>query len=222
MSTVSAFHDAVATLLRAHPDAAAEGPLATSAVYNNFVFRQKESLAAGLLGPVKVAWETQGGRFRDLVFAFAQAHPPQHWDPNMFLEPFAGFLSERRAAEGATRFPAYLEEIADLCFLRYRVMLSDFGPGVGLDETLFVRHYHHDVIGFVREVDEAKGTATFPSAGEQTVVVCRSRSDQRRREFVATPADMSALAVRLGLAPTSTPEDTRQAEIALCKAGVLA
>ena len=222
MSSVETFHREIATLLRRRPNEPGHGPLAPNAIYTTLVFRQKESLVASLCAAVKLAAEAMGHDFAQLVHDFATKHPPVSWDPNAFVAPFGAYLAQRRAHDGDQAFPAYLEELADLSYLRYRVMLEDFDDGTGLDQTLFVRRYQHDVLGFIRRVERKQAGPSAPTAGAQTVVVCRSRVDQRRREFVATAADLSAIAVRLGMDPTASVSDSQLAEVELVREGVLA
>ncbi len=152
--------------------------------------------AALALGP-KV-WE-------DLVTRYATTHPPDNPDPNRFAARLSDFIAAERAAGGA--FPVYLEELADFEFTEWAVGVADFEPSAddpGLDRTIHVRHYSHDVPRFVTDLREGKSPHA-PTAEPRAVIIYRDVATQWARSFFPTPLGLAALARRAGR-PLAIPD----------------
>lgn len=138
------------------------------------------------------------GVWGDLVHDFFAAHPPSDADPQVAGAQLSEFIEGWRSAD----LPSSLEEVADFEYCSWTVGVDLFEPTAddpGLDRTLFVRHYEHDVPRFVGAV-HADGDAA-PSAPEPkgtAVVIHRHPRDLFPRTFFPSPLGMLALARRLG------------------------
>jgi hypothetical protein len=134
------------------------------------------------------------GLWNDIVEAFVQAAPPAHFDPNQFGEGLSAFLAQRR--ERDPELPSYLEEIADYQWLFYWVGVAPFTPtrsDVGVERTLFVRQYDHDVPSFVRQI-RSNPEAPLPERRLTTLLVYRDPPTQRAKLFHPTALGLMALA----------------------------
>jgi hypothetical protein len=222
MSNVETFHRDIAALLRSDPRGSAT-PLASkpgghrlgaASIYVELVFRQREDAVKASCPILKRAWEGIHRSFRDLVYEYCNVHPPQHVDPNRIAEHLSEYLVRKR--EGDAAQPAYLEEIADFEWLKYKVMLPDLGEAAGLDHTLFIRQYRYDMLSLPRAEQPWKA----PPPEASTLIVCRNRRTGRRMEFTATPFDVMAIARREGM---EVGDDVRieQADALLVAGGVL-
>src|SRR5207244_6812668 len=82
----------------------------------------------------------------------------------------------------------------------WAVGVADFEPSAddpGLDRTIQVRHYSHDVPRFVTDLREGK----FPHAPTEeprAVIIYRDVATQGARSFFPTPLGLAALARRAG------------------------
>lgn len=152
--------------------------------------------AALALGPK--LWE-------ELVLSYTAAHPPDHPDPNRFAARLSDFIAAERTA--GRSFPSYLEELADFEFTEWLVGVADFEPtpyDPGLDRTIFVRHYSHDVPGIVTGFRDGKSLQALAEE-PRAVVIYRDASTQWARSFFPTPLDLAALARRAGR-PLAIPD----------------
>jgi Putative DNA-binding domain len=211
---VATFHADIAALLRANPQEPYEGPLRAAALYGELVFRQRVDALRNSYPTLKCAWESLGKDFRALVFDYCRCHPPISVDPNRAGERMSEYLGNRRLSDAT--LPAYLEEIADFEFLQYQVNLLDVDGGVGLERTLFVRHYGYPVLALT----QSRATWKAPQAEPSIVIVCRNRKTQRRLEFVASTFDVMAIARRDGMDVGADPR-IAEADALLVQAGVL-
>ncbi len=137
------------------------------------------------------AWE-------GLVLRYTAQHQPSHPDPNRFAEQLSDFIAAER--EGGRPLPVYLEEIVDFEFTEWLVGVLDFEPTLadpGLDRTVHVRHYSHDIAAFV--ADFRAGTAKpAPTPQDRAVLIYRDVRTQWARSFFPTPLGLAALARRAG------------------------
>jgi hypothetical protein len=172
------------------------------ALYQKLVARQRALLLSSLFPGVRsLAQQLDAGLWEELVDAFSAEHPPTHWDPNRFGEPFGDFIAARR--EKGAKLPAYLEELADYYWVEYHVMVAPRptpDDGVGLDHTLCVRHYTHDVRGFALAFSRGESPPP-PEARSQPLVLCRSRTTEQLFVLHATAAAFAVLGRRTGPDP---------------------
>lgn len=138
--------------------------------------------------------------WQKLVERYSTLHPPQVRDPNRHAEGLSDFIAEERAS--GWDLPEYLEEIADFEISEYLVGVSSFEPSTddpGLDRTLLVRHYTHDVPRFV--LDHRKGiVAAAPEPTPRAALLYRDVRSQYARVFFPTRLGLLALAARAGKA----------------------
>jgi hypothetical protein len=153
----------------------------------------------------------------DLVDRFDSKHPASHWDVNEYGRPFPDFLGGL-ARTGAV--PDFLEEVADYEWICFAVGVeSDEGVrGIGINRTLYVREYDHDVPSFVKSAKQGR-----PTPGSCIVVVYRSPEDQRARFLRPSAAELCFIAARQSSATPDTlsPEALASAEQRLIALGVI-
>ena len=170
------------------------------ALYAKLVGRQRRDVLDSLFPAVRHACASvRQGLWDELTRAFVRAHPPRHWEPNRLGEPMAEFLA--RQHQGDSSIPGYLEELADYAYIRFAVATATpAADGVGLDRTLFVRRYEHDVVAFTRAV---KGTTSAewpssPAASACTLIVAWSTTALGVIELHPSLATLAAIGRRLG------------------------
>lgn len=166
------------------------------ALYQELVTRQRRDVLDALFPAVSRACrEIRAGLWDELTSAFTRQHPPTHWEPNRFGAAFSDFLADRREADAS--LPAYLEELADYAFVRFAVSVAvEPSDGVGLDASLFVRRYEHDVVALTRAVDSAGATAS--TAAPCTLIVAWSHTSHAVIELSPSLAILAAIGRRLG------------------------
>ncbi|MGE0325064.1 MAG: hypothetical protein AB7K71_38640 [Polyangiaceae bacterium] len=131
--------------------------------------------------------------WRELMLGYVATHPPTHYDPNRLGEGLADYL---HGLEGAHPF---LEELADFEYCLWAVGVSPHEPTAqdpGLDRTLFVRLYDHDLANYVARVRE--GTPAQISHQQTHVLIHRDLHTGHPSHFLPTPLGLAALAQRLG------------------------
>lgn len=174
------------------------------ALYPMLVARQRRDVLDKLFRAVRVACRfVREDLWDEIVRDFMVAHSPRHWEPNHFGEPMRAYLAARRKEDPT--LPSYLEELADYAWIRFKVAVANVDEeddGVGLDRTLFVRHYGHDVPSFVtasgrENVELPEGPVATPC----TLIVCWSRTKHRVVVVTATPAALVVIGRRIGRDP---------------------
>ncbi len=162
--------------------------------------------------------------WEELVVRYARAHPPDDPDPNRFGAKLSDFLDAW--SQENTRVPAYFAEVADFEYSEWAVGIEDFEPSsadVGLDRTLRVRHYDHDVARFVFGFRSGSAAAR-PDATPTAVIIHRDLRSSLPQVFFPTALGLHVLGLRcgLGLAPACFTDDAAlQAERDLETHGVL-
>lgn len=162
--------------------------------------------------------------WEELVVRYARAHPPDDPDPNRFGAKLADFLDAWGRED--SRIPAYFAEVADFEYSEWAVGIEDFEPSsadVGLDRTIHVRYYAHDVARFVFGFRSGT-TAARPDATPTAVIIHRDLRSSLPRVFFPTALGLHVLGLRCGrgLAPGRfADEATLQAERDLETHGVL-
>lgn len=163
--------------------------------------------------------------WEELVTRYALAHPPDHPDPNRFAARLSDFIAAERLAGQA--YPVYLEELADFELTEWTVGVVDFEPTIddpGLDRTIHVRHYAHDIPAFVRQFREGAAPHA-PTDEPHAVIIYRDVSSQWARSFFPTPLGLAALAQRAGRTlaiPDAMLPAVQAAEAELERHGILA
>ncbi len=136
--------------------------------------------------PEHISW-------RRLALAYVATHPPTHYDPNRLGEGLSDYLHELQGAH------PFLEELADFEYCLWAVGVSPHLPSAqdpGLNRTLFVRLYEHDLPSYVAQVrDDRPATIT---AHPVHVLIHRDLNTGRPSHFLPTPLGLAALAQRLG------------------------
>lgn len=172
------------------------------AFYGDLVERQRLQLLRHLFpGVVALCEQHRAGLWEHLARSFTKQHPPTHWEPNAFGQPFGAFLEEQRAH--TPDLPAYLEELADYYWIEHRVTVAsrpDPDDGLALEHTLFVRHYRHDIRGFALAFSRGERPAP-PSLAPQSLMIARSRVTERLFVLHAAVASFVVLGRRLGQIP---------------------
>jgi hypothetical protein len=204
---MEAFFSAMNAFLAGDSNAAdverALGPSASGtarlALYQTFVKRQREDVLDSLFPAVKHACHAvRANLWSEATTTFTRAHPPSDWEPNRFGKSFADFWSRRAAADPS--IPSYLEELADYAYIRYAASVAiEPSDGVGLDSSLYVRRYDHDVVAFTRAItDDVRPAPKAPSAVPRTLIVAWSRTTHTLTELHPSLAVMAAIGRRLG------------------------
>lgn len=207
MTSLPEFFAAVVPMLRGDIDVAQfearMGPSRSGAkrvgFYRTLMQRNVRLLLAALypqtrraaLGEAPALWS-------ELVDRFDASHPASSWNVNEYGRPFPDFLGElARAGE----LPAYLEEVADYEWICFAVGVEpdENVRGLGLDRTLYVREYDHDIPTFVKKEEPGR-----PRPGSSVVMVYRSPEDKRARFLRPTPLELCVLARRQGSEPPDT------------------
>jgi hypothetical protein len=168
--------------------------------YRTLVRRQRELLLQTFYPATERGLEDFApGSFLSIARELERAHPPTSGDPNRFAEPLPDVL-ERAAADG--RAPAWAAEVADLELCHYHARFGERpadrrDPGV--DRTLFVRRYTHDVLAYLhRALGGACGRVAAPEPAPITIVVCRPLDEDDPFVFHPSVAGLCALAARAG------------------------
>lgn len=135
-------------------------------------------------------------RWRALVEAYIEAHPPVARHPTDFGESFATFLARRREQDELQ--PALWEELADFCWIRNAVASAPDEEGDGFERRLFVRQYTHPV-SEIATLLERDPKAELPEPRPLLLIVYRHTQSLRTRLFQPSAAGLVALAKRQGL-----------------------
>jgi hypothetical protein len=165
------------------------------ALYRDLVRGQEEDLFDSLFPAVRRACEAHGkGTWRTLTERFARENPPFHWEPNRAACTFAAFLGKNQEA---LALPPCLEELADYAYIRFAASVApDPADGVGLESSLFIRHYDYDVVSFTSGVEPGPGGE--PALAPAALVVAWSRVSHRVVEIRPSLAALAAIGRRLG------------------------
>jgi len=164
------------------------------------------------------------GLWREICAAYAEAHPPRHFDPNRFGEVLPEFLAARRPDD--PRLKPYFEELADFEVSQWRVGMAVVSPAdpVGMGRRLIVRQYEHDVPRFVERY-HAGDPLDGPEPSPTLVLLYRDPTTGMARTFFPTPLALLVLARRAGSAvghlPQASEADARVVEAELERYGVL-
>jgi hypothetical protein len=226
VTSLSEFFDAVVPMLRGETSSAEfEARVGSSrsgsrrVSFYRTLMRRNVRLLLGALYPHtrRAALGESPELWSNLVDRFDASHPASHWDVNEFGRPFPDFLGElARAGE----VPACLEELADYEWICFAVGVEpdENVRGLGLDRTLYVREYDHDVPSFVKKEETG-----LPRAGSSVVIVYRSPEDKRARFLRPTPVELCVIARRQGTEPPDTlsREALAAAEQKLVSLGVI-
>lgn len=154
-----------------------------------------------LFGPVATLVEQPGGPGWDRVCdAFFRAHPPGGWLLQDLGEPFPAWLERHLAGatfldpvlDGVVSTAAAIASVADHLACRGRARHAADGPGVCLDERVFVRQYPVDVVALARDPRAAGVGVTV------TVCVFRDLRDDLVKLDTPTVATMAVFADLLG------------------------
>lgn len=174
---------------------------------------------------VKVMAErTREGLWRELVAAYAVAHPPRGCrDPNQMGIAFSEFLSRRRERTG--EFSTLLEELAEYHWIDYLARTASDVDDDGMEKRLFIRQFTIVMPEFMRAIN-ADAEAPEPEAKPSIVLLYRSLVDGAVQILYPRPATMAVIAKRQGLPlppPLAQldPNDVALTEASLVKMGVL-
>lgn len=169
-----------------------------------------------------IANHTHPGRFARLRDGYLEAHPPAHWEPNRNVLGLPAYL------EALGDVPPLWIELADFAVCRFKVMHADHSDVPRLDETLFVRHYEHDV-SLVSAVVEREGGASVPDVQVAPRTIVFGRHVRTGRLVVTTPsfAALIALGRLAGESIPALPAGLTEAQVehergALAELGLIA
>jgi hypothetical protein len=162
--------------------------------------------------------------WHELVMRFVSRQMPVHRDPNELARDLSDFLASERA--NGWSIPAYLEEIADFEFSEWAVGVHPFESSVddpGLERTLLVRSYSHDIPAFVNAF-RTRGAGALPAPVPTNVLIYRHVSTNLPCTFFPTALGLAVVARRAGKAlalPAVTAASLDEAERELERHGVL-
>jgi hypothetical protein len=169
------------------------------ALYPRLVQRQARGLVdhffRGLAAALEAASSTAFPRLRD---AYLEARPPASWEPNANLAAFPAFVRD------APDVPAWAFEMADFAWARFVAIHAEHVAGeVGLERSVFVRHYSHDVVA-ASATNEGKGVGhrCVPPPTPRTVLFARHTTTGR---FVVVTPSVGALFALLRAAGDELP-----------------
>ena len=167
------------------------------AQYAELVSRQRRGIldrfyrSAAAIDPVRFASLRDDGLRR---------HPPSHWSPNEVAGQFAAHVAEREDVDEAVR------ELVDFAWIRFRSMHTAHVPEEeGLDASLFVRHYAHDVTSFSNEVEAHPARRALLVRKPVTLIVTRHRIDGSLVVVTPSLSALLALACSASGSPPSLP-----------------
>ncbi len=135
-------------------------------IYAKLVDRQQQGALESLYRAALVAsasWDR--ARTDELRAGFLRSSPPAHWSPAAVAAPFADYLE----AHGA---PTDVIELADFARTRHDVLRAPASDGIA---GLAVRHYTHDVHGFIVAVERGERTTGRPAVVPSTWLFGRHR-----------------------------------------------
>ena len=203
MTTLAQFHEGASAFLKGETSAeqfsgsvgASPSGLDRVRFYRTLMKRN----VALILGQLHAATRTAAERYRpglwtELTYDYVRVHPPDHYDPGRFGQHFSAFLSARRL-DGAD-FPAYLEEVADYQWCGYAAGVATTTPtrdDIGLERTLFVRQYDHEVPAFVRAVVSDSQPPARPKLGQTTVLIYRHPETLRAKVYYPSPLGLAVI-----------------------------
>ena len=194
--------------------------------YRTLICRDTAWIIGGLFPATRSACDLhQAGLWEDLVTRYSREYHPLHWDPNPFGAQFAEYIEAR--AESGEPIPSYLYETADYEWISYATGVApDLSPAnaedIGLDRTLFVRHYAHNIPQFACRA-EGSDSAAAPEE-PCTVLVYRHVHTLASRYFYPNKLGLLALARRNGKTVFSSEVsevDVDAAEQQLVELGIL-
>ena len=185
--------------------------------YRTLICRDTAWILGGLFPATRAACDLhQAGLWDDLVARYSREHYPVHWDPNPFGAQFAEYIEA--LAESGEPIPSYLYETADYEWISYATGVApDLSPAdaedIGLDRTLFVRHYAHNIPQFACRA-EGSDTAALVHAGAYLLSIghqpngdaisvnCSKGYPQRRQAIAGVTFSLSTKASSGNYPPT--------------------
>jgi len=234
VTTLAHFHEHVSSFLKGETSAeqfagaVGESVSGRSRVqfYRTLIKRNVALILGQLHGATRTAAERyRPGLWSELIDEYARAHPPDHYDPSRFGAHLSAFLAARR--QGGASLPAYLEEVADYQWCCYSVGVArstPCGADIGLERTLFVRQYDHEIPAFVRAALAEPADPLEPKPGVTTVLVYRHPETLRAKAYYPSPLGLAVIGRFAGRAVPLDGIDAARiaaAERELRKAGVL-
>lgn len=157
-----------------------------------------------LYGPLASVIEARGGpQWDELCSSFFQASPPGGYVLQAMGAPFPGWIERELAGatfadpalDGAATTAGGLAALADYLHCRSLARHAVDGPGLALDERVFVRRYPVDVAAWARDPHARVGRAV-------TLCVFRSVDDDSVDTLAPTVATMAVFAALAGVPRT--------------------
>ncbi|MGH1343133.1 MAG: HvfC/BufC family peptide modification chaperone [Nannocystales bacterium] len=192
--------------------------------YSTLVERNHFNILADVFPVVRALFIREfPGRWPELVRAYRDAHPADHWDPNRFGANFSDYLRGLRES-GDALHPVF-EELADLCYIRQRAFSGNESEPDAYEGRVFVRQYTHPVSDYFGALTEDPA-APLPEAHPQVVFVYRHARDASLHHFLPTAVGLAALARRQGICELPpmfgalTQDDIEAADRSLVEYGV--
>lgn len=161
------------------------------ALYRTLVARQRREVLTSFYSLVEDAARAVNliADWNGLVDEYLRTHVPTHWEPNHFCEGFVEYLGAHAG------LPPYLEELADYSWIRFKASIAEpSGNDVGMNRSLFVRRYAHDVLAFASEEQEAGRRTVPPRQVASTLLVFWSRT--QHRVLVMRPSQDMLVAIK--------------------------
>ena len=180
------------TVARLGPSASGNARLG---LYPELIRRQRRGVVDRFFRAAKAACDAlQPSRWEALLEAFTRDVAPRHWEPNEYAKQLFDHVQTLPPDE---RLPEAVIELCDYAWIRFSAMRAAHQSGVGLDASLFVRQYTHEVDRYTSAVE----SGTVPASPAPLVAPClllvgRSRHTERLEILRPTIAALFALQLR--------------------------